>query len=607
MARSKAPQHPRPAELAWGRWLADLGALTAAEVRLVEACRQGSWCRLGSELPTHAAEDRAVRAALIRFLAMGGDALHPVHEAGVQLQGGWISGGLRLSACQIGVRLSLLDCVLDEALHAFDARLRSLNLSGSRCAALRADRADIAGGLTLNRGFAADAPVSLVGARIGGDMDCRGAALAGAEGLALDASYSAVAGQILLSEGFSAAGQVRLIGAQIGGDLALTEGRFEQEGAALAADGVKVAGNMLLGAGTHIIGELRIPGARIGGHLAFQEARLENRAGTAVQAENAAIGQALILRGTVIDGRVVLTDAEAATLADDMTSWPPGRFALDGLRYQRIGSAVIGAEARIAWLESQIPDDVGRNFRPQPWEQLIRVLREMGHAREATVVAIAKQQAMRRTGRVGNRLPPTHFAAWWHKARALLALRRGFANAATATGNFWARVIHRAYGLFAGYGHRPERIGMWILAVWLAGGLYFTAAGRSGIMAPSEPTIIVANLDGAKRANAARGPGSCGVRHEVTPGNYWAHCPGLPSEYPHFDGWLFAADLVLPVVDFRQFAFWAPAVTYADARGTVRPLEGGLLSKTIEWLIVLFGWAMSLLFGAIVTRVVEKD
>ncbi|UZK67836.1 hypothetical protein [Sphingomonas sp. M1-B02] len=607
MAGSKTPQPPRPAERARGRWLADFGALSAAEVQLVDACTKGDWCRLGGQRPIQATPECVVRAALIRFLALGGDSLHPVHEAGVQLQGSWISGGLRLSACDVALRLSLLDCMLDEALHGFDARLRSLNLSGSRCASLRVDRAEIAGGLTLNRGFVVDSPLSLVGARIGGDLDCRGACFVGAESLAFDASYSAVAGQILLCDSFTAGGQMRLIGAQVGGDLVLSGGRFTQQGVAFAADGIQVEGNILLGAGAHVIGEFRIPGARIGGHLAFQEARLENGDGNAIHAENAAIGQALILRDTVIQGRVVLTDAQIATLADDLVSWPVGQIALDGLRYQRISSPVMSAEARIAWLESQVPDDVGRTFRPQPWEQLIRVLREMGHAREATVVAIAKQRAMRRAGRIGNRLPPALFDPLWHKADAVLAIRRGVAQASTAAGNFWARLIHGAYGLFAGYGHRPERIGMWIVMVWLVGGLYFSAAGRSGIMAPSEPTIIVANLDGAKRATAARGPGSCGVRNEVTPDNYWARCPGLPSEYPHFDGWLFTADLVLPVVDFRQFAFWAPAVTYADASGTVRPLEGGMLSKTIEWLIVLFGWAMSLLFGAIVTRVVEKD
>lgn len=531
-----------------------------------------------------------------------------MHEAGVQLAGAWIEGGLRLSNCSVEYRVNLFDCVLDAPLHAFDARLRSLNLTGSSVVGLRADRVAVAGGLFLRSGFDCTGPVSLAGARIGGDLDCSGGRFAAPATTAIDLSGAAVGGQIFMGDGFAAEGAVRLVGSNVGGDLCASGGMFSNVGGvAIGADALRVGGNVLLDTNARAAGEVRLAGAAIVGHLSLEGGRFANDGAVAIHAENAEIGHALILRRTVIDGRFVLTDAAAGSLADDLDSWPKGQIVLDGFRYQRISSPAVSAEMRLDWLRRQVPADIGTTFRPQPWEHLIRVLRDMGHARDATMVAIGKQQALRQAGHIGNRSDRAQFAPFWHRSAALLGLRTTANHWANLAGNAATRWLHDAYGVIAGFGYRPGRIVMWMLVVWLAGGLYFDRMAREGIMAPAEPTLLIAALDGTKRPSAQSGPGNCGVRNEVAPEFYWWACPGMPSEYPHYNPWLFSADLILPVVDFHQFTFWAPAATYTTRSGEVRPMAGGELSKIVQWSIVLFGWAMSLMFGAIMTRLVEKD
>ncbi len=596
---------PRLESAAKGRWLGDFEPLSDLERALVAAAAAGEWLRLGDNRPSIATGENTIRAALLRFLALGGDSASPVHEAGIQIAGAWIAGSLRLSACDIQSRITLINCVLDAPLHAFDARLRSLNLSGSRIAALRADRIVVAGNLTLRVGFVAEDVVSLTEARIGGGIDCGEACFNATNGPAMEASGASIGGLLNLGHGFVSTGEIRLIGTKIGGDLVCSGGHFKASGEiAIGADRVQVMGDALFDR-VMVAGTLRLAGATIGGHLSLDGARI-NGGDTALQAEHIRVGRALILRNAEINGRMMLTDGYAISLADDLDSWPRRSVILDGFRYDRIAGHDVSIPLRIDWLMHQIDEDIGTNFRPQPWEQLIRVLRDMGHDRGANIVAIEKQRAMRRAGRIGARIPHTDRSrhpvasdkgAIHRKAR--VSVRRGVKLLQCA--------LHDAYGLFAGYGYRPERIVMWMIAMWFASGLYYSHAAERGIIAPAEPTLLIAALDGSKRPHATYGPGSCGVRHEVPSALYWPSCPGLPSEYSHFNAWLFSADLILPLVDFRQFTYWAPAATYTTRDGKVRPMTEGTVTKAIQWIEVLFGWTMSLLFGAIVTRIVERD
>lgn len=563
-ARGRPTERPkRPAKLPRGRWLGDFEPLSEAERSLVANCARGEPTVLGKERPEEATEDNRIRAELIRFLALGGDEWHPVHESGVNLMHAWIEGELRLEACKVDFPLTLIRCQFTDDIILWDAHLDQLNLGGCRIRELRADRLRVEGGIFLRNGFQADGEVRLSGATIGGSLTCSGGSFQNPEGFALCADGFKSRGSIFLQSGFHASGEVRLIGAKIGGSLSCSGGRFENSaGSAISADGLEanasiflnenfhavgevrllgaqIKGNLNCGGGRfenpggdalsmdgfiakggvhfsqnfHAIGEVRLIGATIGGNLACSGGRFENSEGAALSADRldakgsiffdagfhasgavrlvgASIGgnigcsegrfenpegDALIadrcnVRGSVflntgfeasgtvrllgariggdvncqdgslnnpegmafggdraivtgavffrsanISGRISLASCQVGTLIDDKECWPDGSLILDGFQYSQIGSGPTDARHRIAWLKKQAPQFLSDEFCPQPWEQIIKVLREMGHNWDANQIAIEKQRALYEAGKIGNRVPRESFSPKWGK------------------------------------------------------------------------------------------------------------------------------------------------------------------------------------------------
>ena len=65
---------------------------------------------------------------------------------------------------------------------------------------------------------------------------------------------------------------------------------------------------------------------------------------------------------------------------------------LDGFTYERFGGiAPIDAKARKKWLKCQPAAHMSDDFKPQPFEQVIKVLKNMGHPEEARLLAIERQ------------------------------------------------------------------------------------------------------------------------------------------------------------------------------------------------------------------------
>ncbi len=514
-----APKIKRPPGLAHGRWLGDLEAerpLSAAEKALIAACALGEpWAPEGwdGERPEKATAANTIRADLIRFLVLGGDADHPVHEGGVNIFGAWISGVLNLHQAQANLQLNALRCHFAETLIFMKASLPEIGLVGSSCPGLRGD-----------------------GLKIAGDLNLR--------------------------DGFHAKGEVRLVGAEIGGNLDCNDGRFENpDGKSLHADGVTVKSDLNLNGGFHATGEVRLLGAKIGGDLDCNGGRFENADGTALNADGVTVRDALFLRGARVQGRIDLATASVGTLVDGDTPicWKSGRHYLDGFRYDRI-MGFTDAAKRIEWLKLQDDSELVEDFAPQPWEQLITVLREMGHPDAASDVAIAKQEQMRMAG---------------------VIVRKG---------------LHLLYGVLAGYGHRPMNAVRAMALVWLTCSTAFYAGGQAGLMGPSSP-LIHASLQWE----------SCGAPGELNAEgkqkSYWATQCTLPSEYTTLQSGLYSLDLILPLVDLQQDSDWSPIVSNEVGH----QLWWGHGLRWLMWFEILFGWAMSLMLVAVLGRLVDKD
>lgn len=173
-----------------------------------------------------------VSADGIRELLRGRDVTDP-DPRGLRLRAARIRGRLDLDNLTTTIKLTLLDCLLDEGITAEAAHLPGLSLR--RCLlthpsmpALSADELRTDAGVSFKgstiRACTADGAIRLTGAQIGGQLDCSGVIMANPSGPVLRGERLKVNDNVFLRSGFTAEGSgadgaIRLVGARIGGQL----------------------------------------------------------------------------------------------------------------------------------------------------------------------------------------------------------------------------------------------------------------------------------------------------------------------------------------------------------------------------------------------------
>lgn len=585
------------AKVAVGRSLRDFQPLLRGEESLLQACRQGTVARLGTQVPEAPSDELRVRAPFLRFLLLGGDEQAPVHEHGVQLAGALIDGLLDLAGCRIPHNMDLKHCRFTKLLFAQDARVQGLiTLQGSYLTqGINADRLQCDGGLFLRNGFKATGEVRLLGAQIGGNLTCSGGQFEVKEGDALSFDRAVVKGDVFFNGDFKAIGKVRLLGALIGGNLDCSGAQFEvKEGDALTADGATVEGDVHFNDGFKAFGKVRLLGAQIRGDLACRGGQFEAKKGDALSVDGATVEGVWHFRGLERPVRVKSSHMQVAVLVDAIDSWAEGSV-LDGLRYGAFGGdAPTRATARLRWLRKQGAGhlgaaDGGEDFRPQPWRQLQRVLRDMGHVEEARQVGIAFEQQLRAAGRIGGTAPGT----WAVAAEVKRAI---------------ARAGHGLFGWLAGYGYRPMRLMFGMAMVWMVCGICFwlLALPPNDAIGPSDPLVFQNERYAAcvPDSPAAASAAASGAQHA---GN-WYLCGPLPAEYSTFSPLVYSLDIILPLVDLGQEKAWGPLVPtpQRNAWNEWLALSPGHFVRFLVWFETLFGWIGSVLLVGIVSGIARR-
>jgi hypothetical protein len=259
--------------------------------------------------------------------------------------------------------------------------------------------------------------------------------------------------------------------------------------------------------------------------------------------------------GFTAKGQVRLPGASVGSLIDPETDWPqPGTLILDGIRIGRFsGNAPTDGTVRVRWLLLQLAEDLSQEFKPQPWEETIRVLREMGHYEDARVVAISKQEQLRIAGKFRG-------VGW---------------------------LLHILYGWLVGYGHRPMRLFGRVGAAWLILTLAFWAGANPSTFGLR--THLIAPTRAGTDAACPAGPGK-------------AACEALPPDYRSFFAPAYAADLLVPVINLGYKTQWQPRVSIDG-----KPLFWGHALRFLAWTGILFGWVASLLLVGVLTNLIKKD
>lgn len=318
-----------------------------------------------------------------------------------------------------------------------------------------------------------------------------------------------VAGSVSLRGEFNAMGEVNLVGAEVG-QLDCPGGSFQnEEGRALNAQSIKVAAEVFLCDGFNAEGEVFFANATIGGSIVLEKCKLTH----------------LSLAGTNVSGEFQ-DDAQVYKndQGDDI------ELDIDGFRYQRLNTTKERIENRLEWVGSM---SRGNKFYPQPYEQLMKVYREMGHMNWARRVGFElekKRHKQLRLNRDHKRFVVLGWV-WW----------------------MWYWILRATIG----YGYKPFRTLWWFPFAIVVGLPLF-----SGVLCPQKwtsPSVVMSTL-----GNGITEQSEC-ERWRMLPSDVgalvspdWRDGEVPPDGYPKFIPLFYAIEVALPVLALGQTSNWQP-------------------------------------------------
>ncbi|MCP5083383.1 MAG: hypothetical protein GY948_16985 [Alphaproteobacteria bacterium] len=562
-------------------WLdAKKSKLHPAEAALLAAVARGEPCEIAATCPEEKQTENYVRAEFLAFLARGGSTEAPVTEKGICLSGAWIEradapgdpDGLDMSGAQLRRNLVVCACNIPELVRLSGAHFSAVDFGSSKLGGLIADGLN-AYNLVLDEGFEAAGPVTLDSATIGGSLRCTNGRFLG-QPLALSCASASIGGNVLIASGFHAAGEVRIFRTTIGGEVNAAGAVISNEDLGLTLNRCKITGDVYLTKEFQCSGRVNLGGTSVGADLSFTGAKISGD----VRLYRTRVGGTFFWCDVQeAEAKLNLTSATIETVNMDAQSWDqPSEILLEDFTYKAFTSLREGCEGAfwLTWLEKQPERYLSRDFRPQPYEQLAKVLQNMGHEDEARQVKIERR---RRQARFNWQNPPAAASLFGRFLRYL--------------GNVWEFLI----GWLIDYGHTPGKAVLYLILIICVGAGVFQVAAYQGVMAPTSALIY----------SQAQGNGF--IPKECTAN--WTKLAGacktaVPAEYSEFSPLWYSMDVAIPLINLRQQEDWGPRVTHYDS-GERHML--GWWVRLWEWIETLAGWLLSLLFVSAVGGIIRRE
>lgn len=377
----------------------------------------------------------------------------------------------------------------------------------------------VEGGVWCGEPFVARGQMRLIGAHIGGNLNLVGADLShpGGDALNLD---RAVLSDVDAARMCVTDSQVSMRNAEVTGRMSLVSARLDAGigQTALAATGISVAGSLDLRE-LRARGTLTLRTCTISERILLTDAVLENGPGIAVRLSRARISADVFCHGMTVRGTLRVSGATIGShvLLTDVVLSNPGQVALDA-ESLRAGSLTLRPRERIegrvllhgAQL-TRLRDD------PDLWPEELDL---DGCAYDDLQPRLPARERLRWLGREADGFqsqPYEQLAAWYtangqptEARRVLHAKERRVRGTKPVSGRIWGLL----QDVTVAYGYQPWRAMLWLLGLLAAGSITYSV---------SPPPA----LD--------------------------------PSHAPHFNGVVYALDLLLPVVDLGQKHAYNPA------------------------------------------------
>lgn len=466
---------------------------------------------------------------------------------------------------------------------------------------------------------------------------------------------------LFLNDDFVGNGGVSLGNIEVRSDVICSGGAFsnrqgDTSGICLGLESARIGGNLFLDENFSSVGLVNLQDLDCHGNVTIGQATLDNlvqgrlvakamasvrmwESAFAVSLNGAFVRDSLsISNEAVIRGSFDLRGTHVGTLNDSPQSWPkPVQIGdvsssdedsdeedrklacvveLDGFRYDRLvlsqsDKAGPSARDRLDWIEPWPPlfadmpaSNVFRirrrfDFRPQPYEHLAKVLREMGYAEQARSILLIKQKRQRTASWLRPIQPLSDPSiSWLRWAMRLLVHALGIAVSGIGLFVRWILI-----GLVLGEGYSKLRPVALAVAVFASCGWLYAQAAQQLAFVPVNPDVY----DSADIRQACAGTPS---PPPITERIDWVHCRLPPRELTPFYPYLFSADVMMPLVDLGQKREWKPviqAVTLSFG-GHVPPWTLG--PTFIDWVVRvqrIGAIVIYLLIAAILAGVIKRD
>ncbi len=526
-----------------------------------------------------------IRPEFLRYLILGGCDECPVDTRGIWLEGAYISGGLDLNYVSTSAVLSLFACKFQSPLYLQQSKFHLLVLSDSAFSGLHAQGIAVQDSVLMN-GAQITGSVDIAGATIGGQLSLVGAKISTQSRFAISAHSADIRGGIFLhprteeeqdkvTAPFSATGEIYLVSAKLGGLFAEnTKLTGLANSKSLTARNMSVNGDVKLG-GCIATGEVKLAGSQIAGDLSCAGATFQNANGHAFNGQRMRVDQSFIWKK--VDnpqGKVSLNGAHVGELDDDPANWPDaGNLHLDGFTYDRIRGKVSTSPARKEWLlNGSLYKD---QFFPQPYTQYAKFLRDTGHDAQSRKVLLTRERMVRRYE------------------------RKEFGPLLRAWRYFWDGLQL----VVVGHGHAPFWSLGWLALLIVLATIPAHKTWEEGSFAPNSSPVLISQ--GWQRLQASA-PNPAQVWSGDTEPAGWSPAPRDPSwsmtapgrDWETFNRYAYAADIVIPLINFGQTEAWAPST----ARG-----QWGWHLWWLRWVFTVFGWIVTALGAAAITGIIRRE
>ncbi len=354
----------------------------------------------------------------------------------------------------------------------------------------------------------------------------------------------------------------------------------------LMAQGAKISGSLFLSDKFFSNGTISLKSAKIGGHITCQKGSFFASRGVAISFQDSTATGFFWRRVKEFQGALDLNNAYFSVLADDLSSWEKAQdIKISGFKYDHIINPG-NISNRLNWLRNS--DEVNDEFSPQPYTQLAKVLRDMGHDHGARQVLfekekrLAKAEKQRSLDRIAalkdaQSAPDFHQQSQQAQQNGQVELTKLQEEQFFST--LWSALLRR----LVGYGYRPRLIFYWTGGIILAMAVLSSLTYRLGGMVPNSPVVLLSD----EWAGA--------VAH-FNPAEAWV-ATKAGEHYETFSALAYAADVFIPLVPLGQEVAWAPT--------TATRLGGALWA--LNWLVKLSGWFITALGAAAIAGVIRRE